>query len=214
MAALNIAQNGCFGQSRRRLSSLDGARAHRHDPLPHPRRARPPARCHPRERARPGVVPARLPPRAARQRGRSAARRGPRPQDAAPDGAPAQGQPFRRPPAAARRGEGGPGLAACAATAALAGAVPEQPRRPDRSAHAGLVDEEVRHGSRPASGQAALPLPEALHRHPPARGRRHLRFVQDWLGHSNIQNTVVYTFLTTRGRDGAARRAFLNLPRY
>ena len=28
-----------------------------------------------------------------------------------------------------------------------------------------------------------------------------LRFVQDWLGHSNIQNTVVYTFLTTRGRD-------------
>ena len=41
-----------------------------------------------------------------------------------------------------------------------------------------------------------------------------LRFVQDWLGHSNIQNTVVYTFLTTRGRDGAARRAFLNLPRY
>jgi len=41
-----------------------------------------------------------------------------------------------------------------------------------------------------------------------------LRFVQDWLGHSNIQNTVVYTYLTTRGREGAARRAFLNLPRY
>src|SRR5918997_6835724 len=41
-----------------------------------------------------------------------------------------------------------------------------------------------------------------------------LRFVQDWLGHSNIQNTVLYTFLTTRGREGAARRAFLNLPRY
>ena len=41
-----------------------------------------------------------------------------------------------------------------------------------------------------------------------------LRFVQDWLGHSNIQNTVVYTYLTTRGRDGAAQRAFLNLPRY
>jgi type 1 fimbriae regulatory protein FimB len=41
-----------------------------------------------------------------------------------------------------------------------------------------------------------------------------LRFVQDWLGHSNIQNTVVYTFLTARGREGAARRAFLNLPRY
>jgi site-specific recombinase XerD len=41
-----------------------------------------------------------------------------------------------------------------------------------------------------------------------------LRFVQDWLGHSNIQNTVVYTFLTARGREGAARKAFLNLPRY
>ena len=41
-----------------------------------------------------------------------------------------------------------------------------------------------------------------------------LRFVQDWLGHSNIQNTVVYTFLTARSREGAARKAFLNLPRY
>ncbi len=41
-----------------------------------------------------------------------------------------------------------------------------------------------------------------------------LRFVQDWLGHSNIQNTVVYTYLTTRGRDGAARRAFSTCPRY
>ncbi|HJU16796.1 MAG TPA: site-specific integrase [Stellaceae bacterium] len=41
-----------------------------------------------------------------------------------------------------------------------------------------------------------------------------LRFVQDWLGHSNIQNTVVYTFLTARGREEAARKTFLNLPRY
>jgi site-specific recombinase XerD len=41
-----------------------------------------------------------------------------------------------------------------------------------------------------------------------------LRFVQDWLGHRNVQNTVAYTFLTARGREGAARRAFLNLPRY
>ncbi|HEY9217060.1 MAG TPA: tyrosine-type recombinase/integrase [Phenylobacterium sp.] len=41
-----------------------------------------------------------------------------------------------------------------------------------------------------------------------------LRFVQDWLGHANIQNTVIYAALTARGRDGAARRAFLNLPRY
>jgi integrase len=41
-----------------------------------------------------------------------------------------------------------------------------------------------------------------------------LRFVQDCLGHSNIQNTVVYTFLTTRSREGAARKVFLNLPHY
>ena len=41
-----------------------------------------------------------------------------------------------------------------------------------------------------------------------------LRFVQDWLGHSNIQNTVVYTYLTARSRESAARKAFLNLPRY
>jgi hypothetical protein len=33
-------------------------------------------------------------------------------------------------------------------------------------------------------------------------------------GHSNIQNTVVYTFPTARSRDGAARKVFLNLPRY
>ena len=41
-----------------------------------------------------------------------------------------------------------------------------------------------------------------------------LRFVQDWLGHSNIQNTVVYTFLTARSRDNAARKVFLHLPRF
>ncbi len=41
-----------------------------------------------------------------------------------------------------------------------------------------------------------------------------LRFVQDWLGHSNIQNTVVYTFLTSRNRENSARKAFLQMPRY
>lgn len=41
-----------------------------------------------------------------------------------------------------------------------------------------------------------------------------LRFVQDWLGHSNIQNTVVYSYLTVRGRDSAARKVFLHLPRF
>ena len=41
-----------------------------------------------------------------------------------------------------------------------------------------------------------------------------LRFVQDWLGHSNIQSTVVYTYLTSRTRESSARKVFLRLPRY
>ena len=41
-----------------------------------------------------------------------------------------------------------------------------------------------------------------------------LRFVQDWLGHRNIQNTVVYTFLTSTVRDEKARTLFLKLPHY
>lgn len=41
-----------------------------------------------------------------------------------------------------------------------------------------------------------------------------LRFVQDWLGHSNIQNTVVYASLTARGRESMARKVFLHLPRF
>jgi type 1 fimbriae regulatory protein FimB len=41
-----------------------------------------------------------------------------------------------------------------------------------------------------------------------------LRFVQDWLGHANIQNTIIYTFLTTRGRDSGARKAFMALPKF
>jgi len=41
-----------------------------------------------------------------------------------------------------------------------------------------------------------------------------LRFVQDWLGHSNIQNTVVYTYLTSKNRETTARKVFLHMPRY
>jgi site-specific recombinase XerD len=41
-----------------------------------------------------------------------------------------------------------------------------------------------------------------------------LRFVQDWLGHRNIQNTLVYTFLTSTVRDEKARTLFLKLPHY
>ena len=40
-----------------------------------------------------------------------------------------------------------------------------------------------------------------------------LRFVQGWLGHSNIQNTVVYTYLTSKTRETTAREAFLSTPR-
>src|SRR6476659_925663 len=98
----------------------------------------------------------------------------PRPAYAAADGAPAQGQPLRHTPVASRRGQSDPGLAAREGAATLAGAVPQQPRRPDRPAHAGLADEEVRRGRGPAALQAALPLPQALHRHPPAGARRRL----------------------------------------
>lgn len=41
-----------------------------------------------------------------------------------------------------------------------------------------------------------------------------LRFVQDWLGHSNIQNTVIYTALVSTSREAKAREYFLKLPRF
>lgn len=41
-----------------------------------------------------------------------------------------------------------------------------------------------------------------------------LRFVQDWLGHSNIQNTVIYTKLVSSSREMKARKHFMKLPRY
>ncbi len=40
-----------------------------------------------------------------------------------------------------------------------------------------------------------------------------LRFVQDWLGHANIQNTVIYTTLVSTSREAKARQYFLKLPR-
>jgi site-specific recombinase XerD len=41
-----------------------------------------------------------------------------------------------------------------------------------------------------------------------------LRFVQDWLGHAHIQNTVIYTFLASAQREQKARKVFLKLPRF
>jgi type 1 fimbriae regulatory protein FimB/type 1 fimbriae regulatory protein FimE len=35
-----------------------------------------------------------------------------------------------------------------------------------------------------------------------------LRFVQDWLGHANIQNTVIYASLTSRSRDEKPENCF------
>ena len=35
-----------------------------------------------------------------------------------------------------------------------------------------------------------------------------LAFVRDWLGHANIQNTLVYARVTTVKRDTEARRLF------
>jgi type 1 fimbriae regulatory protein FimB len=41
-----------------------------------------------------------------------------------------------------------------------------------------------------------------------------LRFVQDWLGHANIQNTVIYTALVSTSRETKARQHFLKLPKF
>lgn len=41
-----------------------------------------------------------------------------------------------------------------------------------------------------------------------------LRFVQDWLGHANIQNTVIYTALVSTSREAKARQHFLKLPKF
>jgi type 1 fimbriae regulatory protein FimB len=41
-----------------------------------------------------------------------------------------------------------------------------------------------------------------------------IRFVQDWLGHSNIQNTVIYTQLVSSSRETKARKHFMKLPKF
>ena len=35
-----------------------------------------------------------------------------------------------------------------------------------------------------------------------------LRFVQDWIGHASIRNTVIYAQFTSRRRDEEARKVF------
>lgn len=69
--------------------------------------------------------------------------------------------------------------------------------------------------------KAKLP-PEKLHFHTLKRSiATHLleasddiRFVQDWLGHSNIQNTVLYTHLVSTSRIEKARKHFAKLPKF
>jgi integrase len=41
-----------------------------------------------------------------------------------------------------------------------------------------------------------------------------IRFVQDWLGHSNIQNTVIYAHLVSTSRVEKARKHFAKLPKF
>lgn len=41
-----------------------------------------------------------------------------------------------------------------------------------------------------------------------------LRFVQDWLGHSNIQNTIIYSYLTSTTRDQKARTLFMKMTKF
>jgi integrase/recombinase XerD len=40
-----------------------------------------------------------------------------------------------------------------------------------------------------------------------------LRFLQDWLGHANIQNTVIYAALVSHSREKKTREYFMRLPR-
>ncbi len=41
-----------------------------------------------------------------------------------------------------------------------------------------------------------------------------LRFVQDWLGHANIQNTVIYAQISIGNREAKAREHFLKMPKF
>lgn len=41
-----------------------------------------------------------------------------------------------------------------------------------------------------------------------------VRFVQDWLGHANIQNTIIYASLVSSTRDAQARVLFTRLPTF
>ncbi|MEM4235191.1 MAG: tyrosine-type recombinase/integrase, partial [Candidatus Methanomethylicaceae archaeon] len=38
-----------------------------------------------------------------------------------------------------------------------------------------------------------------------------IMFVKDWLGHKNIQNTLIYAQLTNKARDEQARKVFASL---
>ncbi len=39
-------------------------------------------------------------------------------------------------------------------------------------------------------------------------------FIKEWLGHANIQNTMIYTQLVSTARDAKARALFTKLPRF
>jgi integrase len=41
-----------------------------------------------------------------------------------------------------------------------------------------------------------------------------LRFLQDWLGHANIQNTVIYAQVSIGNREAKAREHFLKMPKF
>lgn len=41
-----------------------------------------------------------------------------------------------------------------------------------------------------------------------------IRFVQDWLGHANIQNTIIYAQISVGNREAKAREHFLKMPKF
>jgi integrase/recombinase XerD len=44
--------------------------------------------------------------------------------------------------------------------------------------------------------------------------RADLRFVQDWLGHADIESTVVYAAIVNPTREKKARTLFMSLPNF
>jgi integrase len=82
---------------------------------------------------------------------------------------------------------------------------------PDCPLAARYSHETLWQGGRNPYIKAAFPRPQAfpIATHLLDAGAD-LRFVQDWVGHASIKNTVIYAQLTSRRRDEEARKVFMS----